>query len=89
MKEGREKLRKNFAFKCVKSINPRVRNIIQIKKTKNFMKFINIEKYEVNFAHTGRLKKSSIPYMQRIQRIYSMKNIKLRERICAQKKIEL
>ena len=30
------------------------------------MKNRNTEKYDVNYSHTGRLKNSAIPYMQRL-----------------------
>ena len=37
-----------------------------IKEINHSMKFRNIEKYEVDFANTGRLKDSAIPFMQRM-----------------------
>ena len=65
-KEGREKLCKTFAIKCIKSENPRINNIFSKKKTRHGMHFRKYEKFEVKFAKTNRLKNSSIPYMQRI-----------------------
>ena len=65
-KEGREKLCKTFAIKCIKSENPRINNIFSKKKTKHGMDLRKMEKYEVKFTKTNRLKNSSVPYMQRI-----------------------
>ena len=47
-----------------------------IKETNHSMKFRNIEKYEVDFAITGRLKDSAIPYMQRMLNCETMINEK-------------
>ena len=40
------------------------------------MKARNYEKYEVKFANTGRLKKSAVPYMQRILNSVNTENLK-------------
>ena len=40
--------------------------MFQVKKHFHPMKIRNNEKFDVKFANTERLKKSSIPYMQRI-----------------------
>ena len=40
------------------------------------MIFRNIEKYDVDFARTGRLKDSSIPYMQRMLNSENLNNEK-------------
>ena len=66
MKDRREALCKNFALKCAKSEILRVKNMFPIKEINHSMKFRNIEKYEVDFAITGRLKDSVIPFMQRM-----------------------
>ena len=65
LENRREMLCRNFATKCIKSKNPRVKEIFK-EKQKPEKNLRNIEKYEVNFARTNRLKNSSIPYMQRI-----------------------
>ena len=41
-----------------------MKNLFPVKDIKDSMKFRNIEKYEVDFTKTGRLKDSAIPYMQ-------------------------
>ena len=76
LKDRRKALCKNFALKCVKSDNLRVKNMFPIKEINHSMKFRNIEKYEVDFANTGRLKDSAIPYMQRMLNCETMINEK-------------
>ena len=66
LKDRRELLCQKFASKCVSSDNPRAKNMFQVKKHFHPMKIRNNEKFDVKFANTERLKKSSIPYMQRI-----------------------
>ena len=76
LKDRREGLCKKFALKCVKSDNSRVKNMFPKKEVNHSMIFRNIEKYDVDFAKTGRLKDSSIPYMQRMLNSENLKNEK-------------
>ena len=52
----RDALCTKFAIKCIKSDNPRVKNMFPQKENKHAMDFRKNEKFEVNFAKTGRLK---------------------------------
>ena len=62
----REELAHNFAINCVKSDKDNVKNMFPVRNhPKNNIKR-KTEKYFVNYANTERLKKSSIPYMQRL-----------------------
>ena len=72
LKDRRELLCQKFASKCVSSNNPRVKNIFQVKIHFHPMKIRSNEKFDVKFANTERLKKSSIPYMQRILNLENM-----------------
>ena len=61
--ERRNNLCLKFSKKCLtneKTVNMFLRNNPRIKKTRNK------EPFKVDFAATERLKKSSIPYMQRL-----------------------
>ena len=63
LKDRRELLCQKFASKYVSSDISRVKNMFQVKKHFHPMKIRNNEKFDVKFANTERLKKSSIPYM--------------------------
>ena len=60
----REKLCLNFAKKCVKT--DKVKHMFPINEKYHEMKTRHEEKYMVQFANTGRFKKSSIIYMQNL-----------------------
>ena len=51
----RDVLCRKFAIKCIKSDNPRVKNMFPQKENKHAMAFRKNEKFEVNFSKTGRL----------------------------------
>ena len=53
-----------------------MKNLFPVKDIKDSMKFRNIEKYEVDFTKTGRLKDSASPYMQRMLNCENMINEK-------------
>ena len=72
----REQLCKNFALKSIKSDNERANGLFKEKDSKHKMKARNYEKYEVKFANTGRLKKSAVPYMQRMLNNVNTENVK-------------
>ena len=69
LKERRENLCKTFAKKSLKSDNIRANTLFKEKEKPHKMKLRQDEKYEVDFASTRRLQKSSIPYMQRLLNI--------------------
>ena len=71
----REQLCKIFAVKSIKSNNERANGLFK-KELIHKMKAKSYEKYEVKFAHTGRLKKTTVPYMQRILNSVNTKNVK-------------
>ena len=54
----------NFAIKC--SQNKKVKDMFPLTKKMHQMNTRKIEKYYVNHAHTERLQKSAVPYMQRL-----------------------
>ena len=60
----REFLCKNFAEKCLK--NDKVKDIFKPRIKNHIMKTREEEIFDVKFAHTERLKKSTIPYIQRM-----------------------
>ena len=62
--ERRVKLCLNFALKCTK--NKKVQNWFPKNLKKHEMETRNTEKYHVYHAHTERLKKSAIIYMQKL-----------------------
>ena len=64
LKERREELCLKFAKKCKN--NEKVKDIFQIRDKSHEMKTRKTETYEVENANTYRLKKSAIPYMQRL-----------------------
>ena len=66
LKERRNTLCINFARKCSESENERSNDIF--KKTEKIHRMItrNEEIYDVKYAKTERLKKSTIPYLQRL-----------------------
>ena len=66
LQERRKELCRKFAIKCTKSENVRVKDIFQIREKAHCMDTRKEEVYTVDYAHTERLKKSSIPYMQRL-----------------------
>ena len=60
----REELCEKFAAKCLK--NDKTKSMFPIKDKTHNMLTRGEEYFDVKFAHTGRLKDSAIPYMQRI-----------------------
>ena len=64
--DRREKLCKNFGLKCINSDNLRAKSMFPVKEVIHPMEVRKCEKFEVNYANTGRLTDSAIPYMQRI-----------------------
>ena len=63
LSERRETLCLKFAKKCLQ--NEKTENLFPLNKPTHNMKSRMTEKFKVKFAHTERLKQSSIPYMQR------------------------
>ena len=64
LSERREQLCLKFAKKCLE--NKKTENLFPLNKNTHNMKSRMTEKFKVKFAHTERLKQSSIPYMQRL-----------------------
>ena len=64
LKIRREELCLKFARKCLK--NERTKQMFPLRITKHCMKMREEEKYFVQHAKNERLKKSAIPYMQRL-----------------------
>ena len=64
LSERREQLCLKFAKKCLE--NKKTENLFPVNKNTHNMKSRMTEKFKVKFAHTERLKQSSIPYMQRL-----------------------
>ena len=62
--ERREDLCLNFAIKCTQNL--KLATMFPKNSRNHQMKTRNCEIYKVNFAHTDRLKKSSIIYMQKL-----------------------
>ena len=62
LSERREQLCLQFALKCTK--NPKTKHMFPENFKRHEMKTRNREKYLVQHAHTGRLRNSSIIYMQ-------------------------
>ena len=74
LKERREALCLNFAKKCLESENERCNKILKNREKIHKMKIRNQEYFAVNHAKTERLRKSTIPYLQRL--LNSDENIK-------------
>ena len=64
LKDRREQLCMNFAFKCLK--NPRFTDMFPLNNKSHEMNTRVEDKYEVQFALTNRLKNSPIIHMQRL-----------------------
>ena len=64
LKDRRVELCKKFALKCIK--NEKMQHMFPTKNKQHAMKNRQEEKYIVNYAKTGRLKDSAIPFMQRL-----------------------
>ena len=64
LSERREQLCLNFAQKCVK--NNKTKNMFHLNNKYHNMNTRNTDKYQVQHANTGRLKDSSIIYMQNL-----------------------
>ena len=64
LKQRREKLCLTFAKSGIK--NNKLRDLLPEKNNLGKLQTRNQEKYEVNFANTGRFKNSSIIYMQNL-----------------------
>jgi hypothetical protein len=64
LKDRREELCYKFAKKCIKS--EKSKDMFPIREKEHEMKTREEEKFIVQHANTERLKKSSIPYMQRL-----------------------
>ena len=64
LKDRREYLCLNFALKCTK--NKKVKDMFPLTTKIHEMKTRNPENYHVNHANTERLRKSLVPYMQRL-----------------------
>ena len=62
LNQRRELLCKKFATNCTK--NPKMAHMFPLNESNVYTR--NLEKYYVQPASTGRLKKSAIPYMQRL-----------------------
>ena len=60
----REELCEKFAAKCLK--NDKTKSMFPIKDKTHNMLTREEEYFDVKFAHTGRLRDSAIPYMQRM-----------------------
>ena len=74
LKDRREELCKKFALKCIK--NDKTKNMFPINKKEHVMKARKEELFTVNYANTGRLKDSAIPYMQRLINNENLKDIR-------------
>ena len=72
LEDRRKQLCLNFAKKCVQ--NPKTKHMFQENKKKHNMKTRTTEKYKVDHAHTERLRKSSIIYMQHLLNEDELKN---------------
>ena len=72
LESRRKELCTKFANKSSKSLNERAKNMFPRKEKIHQMNKRNEEVFIVNYANTERLKKSSIPYMQRILNCESM-----------------
>ena len=68
---------KNFAEKCLK--NDKVKDIFKPRIKTHNMKTREEELFDVKFAHTGRLKKSTIPYIQRMLNVEDIEKTKKRK----------
>ena len=64
LEQRRENFCLNFAIKCVK--NPKTKGIFPKTIKAHPMETRKQEKFQVQHAHTERLKKSSVIYMQNI-----------------------
>ena len=73
LKDRREVLSTNFAKKCLD--NEKTKSMFQLREKTHRMNARNEEHFEVNFAHTERLKNSAIPYMQRILNLDFKENV--------------
>ena len=62
--ERREELCLKFAKKCLR--NNKVKDMFPLSEKPHLMDLRNSEKYVVKHANTERLKKSAIPFMQRL-----------------------
>ena len=86
----RTELSKKFAIKCTKSDNIRVSDIFKDRNKMHKMNMRNAEVYKVDYAHTERLKNSSIPYMQRLLNLENefeiSKKRKLNIKMCEERK---
>ena len=60
----REQLCLKVAKNCLK--NDKTKDMFKLNNKNHDMKSRKKEKYEVNYANTGRYKDSAIPYMQRL-----------------------
>ena len=86
LKTRREELCKNFAEKCIKSDNLRAKSLFPEKDKIHQMATRNEENFKVNHANTGRLMKSSIPYMQRILNLE--RNVEKKRKISYQNNVD-
>ena len=64
LENRREELCLNFAQKCSK--NEKMRKMFPLSSKTHNMNMRDQEKYQVQFAHTDRLKDSPVTYMQRL-----------------------
>ena len=64
LSERRKNLCLKFAKKCLD--NKKTESLFPLNKNNHNMESRMTEKFKVKFAHTERLKQSSIPYMQRL-----------------------
>ena len=64
LEKRREDLCLKFAKKCIE--NDRMKEMFPKRKKNHCMDTRNEEEYVVKFAHTERLNKSAIPYMQNL-----------------------
>ena len=64
LSERRNNLCLKFAKKCLE--NEKTESLFPLNKNLHNMNTRSLEKFQVNFANTDRLKNSAIPYMQRL-----------------------
>ena len=74
LEERRESLCLNFARKCVQ--NEQLKKMFPLNNRTYEMNTRHKEKYKVQFANTGRLRKSPIIYMQNLLNIDTEKQSK-------------
>ena len=69
--DRREKLSLKFALNCVE--NPKTKALFPKRKRQHIFKLRHSNKYQIIFAKTERLKRSAVPYLQRLLNKEEMK----------------